>query len=135
MRNVRFTSLMCLTLAALFLGGQAPLARTVAQDRSQAAEGEEPKTEVKTPRKARGRVPTHYGRVGLSDAQKEKIYAVQSEFNDRIAELQKQIQDLEARRNTEVESVLTPGQKKQLEELRAAARKRAAERRLKKKPA
>ena len=139
MRNVRFMSPTYMTMAALFLGSQLPMTRTVAQDKSKVAESDESqaetKPETKVPRKARGRVPAHFGQVGLSGTQKEKIYAVQSEYNDRIADLQKQIRELETRRDAEVESVLTPGQKKQVEELRAAARKRAAERRLKKKSA
>ena len=138
MRNVRFKSLACVALAALFLGSQAPLARTAAQGKSaqgksKAADSDGTQGKQKLPRKALGRVPTYFGQVGLSGTQKEKIYAFQNEYRDRISDLQKQIRELESRRDADVESVLTSDQKKQVEELRAAARKRAAERRLKKK--
>ena len=129
MKNVRFTSLVCVALAALFLGSQLPVSSTVAQDDAK------PKSaataEKKAPKKAKGRVPPYFAQVGLSGEQREKIYTVQNEYGGKIDELEKQIADLTAKRDSEVEAVLTDAQKKQLAELRAAAKKKADDRKKK----
>lgn len=132
MKNVRFSSLVCVALAALFLGSQAPTAPSAAQDEKKPAAA---KAEKKAPKKARRAVPAYFGQVGLSGEQKEKIYAVQADYNGKIGDLKKQIAELTKKRNTEVEAVLTPDQKKQVDELRAAAKKKADERKGKKKTA
>lgn len=128
MKTVRFSSLVCVAIASLVLGSQLPFSSTVAQDDAKPAAS----AEKKAPKKARGRVPAYYGQVGLSDEQREKIYSIQASYNEKIAALKKQIDSLTQQRDTEVEGVLTETQKKQLDELRAAAKKKAADRRKKK---
>ncbi len=133
MKNVRFTSLVCVALAGFFLGSQVPVSSTVAQDDAKpkaAAKGEK-----KAPKKAKGRVPAYFGQVGLSSEQKDKIYGIQGQYNEQIGALKKQINDLTSKRDAEVEAVLTDAQKKQLDELRAAAKKKAADRKKSKKAA
>lgn len=132
MKNVRFTSLVCVALAALFLGSQAPMSSTVAQDDSKDKAKPAAKADKKAPKKAKGRVPAYFAQVGLSGEQKEKIYSVQADYNSKIGELKKQIAELTSKRDAEVESVLTETQKKQLDDLRAAAKKKAADRKKKK---
>ena len=64
------------------------------------------------------RVPRHFGKVGLTDDQKEQIYKIQAKHHEKIAELQKQLDHMRAELTTECEAVLTPEQHKLLEKLR-----------------
>ena len=132
MKNVRFTSLVCVALAALFLGSQMPTSSTVAQDDAKEKAKPAAKADKKAPKKARGRVSAYFAQVGLSGEQKVKIYSVQGEYNGKIGDLKKQIAELASKRDAEVEAVLTETQKKQLDDLRAAAKKKAEDRRKKK---
>ena len=73
------------------------------------------------------RLPSYYGQVGLSDPQRERIYRLQAAYADRIDELEKQLESLKAKRDQEIEAVLTPPQKERLRHLvEAAAKRRAA---------
>jgi Spy/CpxP family protein refolding chaperone len=72
---------------------------------------------------ARGRLPNYYRQVVTPD-QREKIYAVQAKYVEQIEALEKQILDLEAKRDTEVEALLSPEQKEKVKALREEARKR-----------
>lgn len=133
MKNVRFASLVCVALAGFFLGSQVPVSSSVAQDDAKAKPAA--KADKKAPKKAKGRVPAYFGQVGLSDEQKETIYGIQGQYNEQIGALKKQITDLTSKRDAEVEAVLTDAQKKQLDELRAAAKKKADEKKKTKKAA
>jgi uncharacterized protein HemX len=72
------------------------------------------------PNPPRGRLPAYYGQV-VNQQQREQIYAIQAKYNARIAELQKQLADLRAQRDAEIEKVLTPEQLKRIQQLRAQA--------------
>lgn len=76
----------------------------------------------------RAPLPNNFGRIAVSDQQREALYAVQDEYAARIAELQRQVRTLVQERDTKMEAVLTPGQKLRLAELREEARQRAARR-------
>jgi Spy/CpxP family protein refolding chaperone len=78
--------------------------------------------------KPRGRLPTHFGKLGISDVQRDKIYIIQAEFDARIDELLAQLEELRARRDRTVENVLTDGQKHRLHELRSEARREREQR-------
>jgi Spy/CpxP family protein refolding chaperone len=67
------------------------------------------------------KLPTHYSKLGLTDAQKKKIYAIEDEIDPKIAKLKKEIEDLTQEKHTKVHDVLTDEQKKRLVELRNAA--------------
>ena len=82
-------------------------------------------------KKPRGRLPAYYAQIGLSNTQRDKIYGVQATYGTEIESLQKQIAVIEEKRDAEVVAVLTPEQKKTLEDLVAAAKKRSEERRKK----
>lgn len=71
------------------------------------------------------RVPTYFGSLGLTNEQKEEIYAIQGRYIPQIQELQAKIESLRERAMADCEDVLTPAQKKILTE----ARKTAADRR------
>ncbi len=66
----------------------------------------------------KGRVPNHYGKLDLTDEQKQRIYKVQQRHDPEIAKLEKQLALLKAREMAELEQVLTAPQRAQLEKLR-----------------
>ena len=72
----------------------------------------------------RGPLPPHFGKLGMSDAQKEKVYAIQDSYEDQIDKLRKQIEQIESKRDSEIATLLTPGQKLRLQELREKPRRR-----------
>ena len=93
----------------------------------QTAEGAKPGQDV-YPR----RLPAGYGAVGLSREQKERVYAIQAKYDDRIEELLAEIASIENKQTAEIAEVLTDGQNRFLERWRAdreaereAARKKA----------
>lgn len=94
--------------APQFTSAQAPQAAGV-----QAAPKEKP----------RGRLPNLYGKLGISEDQRDRIYTIQAEYDVQIDDLLTQLEDLRARRDRTVENVLTDGQKHRLHELRSEARR------------
>ena len=70
--------------------GQSRARRTAPPSRSDAEE------ERSTRRKPRGRVPRFYGKVGLSDKQRESIYTIQGRYRKQIAELMQQLNEIPA---------------------------------------
>lgn len=128
--NLKFVSMVALTVFALALGTQPSVETTVGQDK--AAEKEKT-TSTKAAKKPSGRLPSHYGKVGLSDEQRTNIYGIQSNYRTQIASLQKQIDSLKEKEGAEIFAVLTPDQQKKLSEFLEAAKKAAEARRNKKK--
>jgi TolA-binding protein len=82
--------------------------------------------EKKPAKDARGPLPAHYGKLGLSDEQKDGMYKVYDEYKSQIDELSAQIKKLQAERDTKLQEKLTPTQKTRLQELRDEAAKKAA---------
>ncbi len=80
---------------------------------------------------AEGRVPAYFAQIGLSKEQRAKVIDVQNSYSDKIDALRKQIAELEGKRDTDVRGVLTDEQKKKLDELVDAAKKKASESRSK----
>jgi len=72
-------------------------------------------------------LPNYFGKIGVSDEQREKLYGVQDDYTAKIEPLQKQIKALLKERDAAMEDMLTAGQKLRLKELRQEARARAAE--------
>ena len=72
------------------------------------------KTEEK---KSANRLPSNYGKLGLTDAKKTKIYGVQDKHEKEIDALTEKLKAAKAKRDTEIEAVLTPAQKKSLKEI------------------
>tara|TARA_R110002072_G_scaffold303141_1_gene495751 strand:+ start:83438 stop:83821 length:384 start_codon:yes stop_codon:yes gene_type:complete len=116
---------------ALSLGSQFSVEPTIGQEA--ATKDAEKATPAKVASKPRGRLPQYYGQVGLSNKQRQQIYDVQANYKKQIDELQKQIDALKVKEDTEIVAVLTPEQKKNLDELLAAAKKAAEDRRSKSK--
>ena len=72
-------------------------------------------------------MPANWGKIGLSDDQKKKVYAVQDKYETEIKDLQKKLIELKAKQLTESEAVLTAAQKQLLQEHTEASKKKAAD--------
>lgn len=83
--------------------------------------------EKKPAKDPRGPLPAHYGKLGLSDEQKDGMYKVYDEYKSQIDALSAQIKKLQADRDAKLQEKLTPTQKTRLQELRDEAAKKAAE--------
>ena len=59
-------------------------------------------------------LPPNYGKLGLSDDQKKKIYDIQDDYGPKIADLKKQIEELTKKQRQETAAVLTDEQKEHL---------------------
>ncbi len=91
-----------------------------ASDRTlQGAESTMKKPAVK---RARGRLPPHYGKVA-SEEQRAQIYQIQEEYKPKIEAMETQLNALKKERDDKITAVLTPEQKKKVAE--AATRGRA----------
>lgn len=84
-----------------------------------AAFAQEPKVEPKSEEKifTKGRLPSNWSKLGLSDDQKIKIYTIQGNSKIKIEELEKQIADLKAKQKQEMIKILTEEQKQKLLEM------------------
>lgn len=110
--------------------GQAPVAaQPVAPAAQPAAQSQAPaqsagqagqKTEF------RPRLPMYYAKV-VDEKQRQKIYEIQRKYHPQIVDLQKQLEKLIAQRDAEIEAVLTPQQKAEIEKLRQEASQRRKE--------
>ncbi|HTQ40680.1 MAG TPA: hypothetical protein VMJ32_16780 [Pirellulales bacterium] len=78
--------------------------------------------------KAKGRLPSGWGKLGITDAQKQSIYKVEASYETKIESLRKQLSDLETQRDADIRNLLTDAQHKQLDDAASAksAKKAAA---------
>ena len=83
-------------------------------------------------KKARGRLPNYYKKSGVTKKQTEQIYSIQVSYREKIESLEEQLADLKAKRSAEIEAILTPEQKKKVEQFQEAARKKREARKKKK---
>jgi hypothetical protein len=65
--------------------------------------------------KVKGRLPQYWGKIGLSDSQKQTIYQIQGKYGTEIEKLHAKIREMETTRDKEMRAVLTDDQKKSLE--------------------
>jgi hypothetical protein len=105
-------------LLALFTGLLVLSGGTVGQDNKPK---EDPKKDDKKKDepvgKLKGVLPPNWKKLGLTDSQVQDIYKVQNKYNDEISKLESQIKELKAKREKEEKAVLTPEQKKRLDEI------------------
>lgn len=87
-----------------------------------------PAAKVPAEAKARGRVPPHFAKLDLTSDQKTRIYAIQDQYEDRIDDLLAQIEELRVQRDSEVESVLSAGQRTELKKYLEEAKVERAQR-------
>jgi Spy/CpxP family protein refolding chaperone len=71
----------------------------------------------KTDPPVKGRLPTYWNKLGLTDEQKQKVFKVIADNHEKTAALEKQLKDLKDKEKTDLEAVLTDDQKKHLREL------------------
>jgi hypothetical protein len=84
--------------------------------------GAEGKTAVKKVLGRKGRrLPAHYAQV-IDEKQREEIYKIEDEYQPKIEALQKQLAALKHERDGKISALLTPEQKKQIEEAAAKAK-------------
>jgi Spy/CpxP family protein refolding chaperone len=67
--------------------------------------------------KVKGFLPQNWGKLGLSGDQKQQVYKIQAKYNTEIDQLDAKIKELRAARDKEMRTVLTPDQKRRLEEI------------------
>lgn len=96
----------------VFVLAAALLVPGFAQDRKDDKKGDDP------PPKLKGQLPAGYGKLKLSDEQKQKIYRVQADYKKKLDDLEKQKRKLLADRKKDYEKVLTPDQFKKLRDSR-----------------
>ena len=96
--------------------------------------GAEGKTVVKKILGRKGRhLPAHYSQV-ITEKQREEIYKIEDEYQPKIEALQKQLDALKKERDEKISVLLTPEQKKQVEQIKEEAAKAKASRKLKGQP-
>jgi hypothetical protein len=67
----------------------------------------------------KGVLPPNWGKLGLSDKQKQDVYRIQTEFGEKIEALKVQIKQLEEQERAELVKVLTDEQKNRLKQILA----------------
>ncbi len=105
-----------LTGFVVMIGLAAMLPQTLTAQNEE-TDGQKPKVA-----EYRGPLPFYFGKLGLGEGQKEKLYAIQDAYDEKIVTLEKQIEQLKAERDKSMETLFTPGQKLRLQELRQEAR-------------
>ena len=81
--------------------------------------------ETNAAKKPRGRLPAYYGKV-VTDKQREQIYEIQAKFTEQIVKLQEQLTALAAKRDAEIEQVLTDEQRAEITRLKNERKSRRA---------
>src|SRR5580692_6459470 len=76
--------------------------------------GQDPKKDD-PPAKIKGKLPAYWGKIGLTDVQKQDVYKIQGKYGMEIDKLKAKIAELESTRDKEMKAVLTDDQKKALE--------------------
>jgi hypothetical protein len=72
------------------------------------------------PGKTKGQLPANWGKLGLSEEQKQKVYRIRNDYAPKIDDLQKQVTDLREKERRDMEGVLTDAQKARLREIMAS---------------
>ncbi len=65
------------------------------------------------------RLPKYYDQVATTPEQQEAIQKIQDEYDPKIADLEAKLKALRKERNEKIAAVLTPEQKKQIEDAKA----------------
>ena len=71
----------------------------------------------------KGRLPRYFGKLGLDDGQRQRVYELQAEYDAKITSLLAQIEELQTSRNSHYQKILKPTQREKLEDLVAARKK------------
>jgi hypothetical protein len=119
----RFLTLLVASLALTMVYSAIPLQ---ANQKEAVQEAKSPTKQASKPRKPRGRLPVYYSQV-VNEEQRLKIYAIQAQHMQKIADLRAQLATALKAMNSEVETVLTDEQREKVDQLaKEAAEKRKA---------
>ncbi|NLX57161.1 MAG: hypothetical protein GXY58_18800 [Planctomycetaceae bacterium] len=118
------SSLMALLLTALWTAA-VPAQEAVPPDAADQPPAASTAAETNAAKKPRGRLPAHYGKV-VTDKQREQIYEIQAKFTEQIVKLQEQLTALAAKRDAEIEQVLTEEQRAEITRLKNERKSRRA---------
>lgn len=102
----------------LCLGATLPILTHAADEK--AADGDS-----KPAARLAGRLPAHFGNL-VDKTQRDKIYAIQAKYSEKIEDLQEQLKEVMLQRDAEIREVLTAEQKKKLDEVLSAAKGKRA---------
>jgi hypothetical protein len=69
------------------------------------------------PSKAKGKLPLYWSKLGLSEEQRKKVAAIQTEYNEKIDVLKRDIKKLENDEAKELNKILTDAQKEELKKI------------------
>jgi len=116
-------------IALVWLAGMVIAANGPSFSQEPATSGKRPGkgSAAKKADKSSSRVPAYYAKVQITPEQREKILSIQKDFAAKIDPLRKQIDDLTKERDAKMAAVLTPEQQKQIDEMKAAAKKKTRE--------
>lgn len=117
---VAMLAVVPLLFAVAFAQSDAPKAGSKAD--AKAADKADAKA-AKQRAKPRGRLPAYYNQV-IDGQQRDKIYAIQQQYEPKINELKAELQALQDKLDAEVEGVLTPEQRTKVKELTDAAKQK-----------
>lgn len=122
-------SVSCVSRAAYAADEKAKPKAAIAKTEAKTAEAK-PAAEGKAgeEKKARAvgkRVPNYYATVVTAE-QKEKIYAIQDEYEPQMAKLKAELTALDAKRDAAIESLLSAEQKAQVAKLKEEAKTKKA---------
>ncbi|HSG69374.1 MAG TPA: hypothetical protein VLA12_03120 [Planctomycetaceae bacterium] len=126
--RLKLAVLACLAAIPLFLSGIGLNSASFAAQKTTQAE-EAPQEKPRKP--PRGRVPAGFGKIGVSENQKEEIYAIQARYKAQVEDLLAQLEELKSQEAEEIHNVLTDDQKLALKKYRDEA---AAKRKTQTKP-
>ena len=82
--------------------------------------------EEPSPDRRRVRLPNNYAQLMLSEQQRQRIYALQLEYGEKIEQLEAQLAELRQNRDQACAAVLTEAQRKKLAEIRSGREKARA---------
>src|SRR5712691_13474287 len=123
------SSLRWIVCGAIMLGaiGWGVRPALIAQDAAKGAEKGEEAKGAKGAKKAKSDVlPKNYGKIGLSEEQRKKVYEIQERYEAQIDELEKKLAELKSKQAADCEAVLNPNQRQSLKDLNEEAKKKAS---------
>ncbi len=127
--SVRRSAFLAPVAALAVLCGSVAMTEALAQSKSsQKSKSTRSKSSDKSSSKSAtaksktigGRLPAYFGQVGLKDEQRQEVYEIQASYREKIEALEKELADLRAKMNKDLEGVLTTTQKRKLSSLRRA---------------
>ncbi len=88
---------------------------------AQAEKPAEKPAETSPSTKLHGRLPAYY-RLVVTEEQRQQIYRIQGEYQDRIAALESECRAIKKQRDAEIAAVLSEEQQEEVEKARSAAK-------------